>query len=158
MNPIVTQPQSASSDAAATVVDAAGATGGTWLFDVDGCLVDSYDGSLLRPFAAELLVAVRSAGYAVRIWSAGGGDYARRILDRHGISGLVDGFSDKERGADGHWILPDDLLHSTDVTCVDDQPDGIPMMATKVGVFPYLGSNPHDRALCQIIDLLADDR
>ena len=44
-----------------------------WVFDVDGCLVDSLTGTSLRPGAATLLAGLRARGRTVIVWSAGGG-------------------------------------------------------------------------------------
>jgi hypothetical protein len=124
-----------------------------WLFDLDGCLVDSFGGTHLRPYARELVEAVGVVTGRVEIWSAGGADYAERVADRTGIGDLIDAYWDKERGVDGKWTLPFDPTGFT-VVCVDDQPDGIPHGAERIAVFPYLGRNVHDAALRSILDRL----
>lgn len=127
-------------------------TGGAWLFDVDGSLVDSLTGTSLRPLAREVLVAVAAAGRDVLVWSAGGGDYARRVVDRHALGGLVRGFFDKERrGGDGRWPLPASL-GDVRVVCVDDRPEEVPVSAELIAVPPYLAPDPHDRGLlCALV-------
>jgi beta-phosphoglucomutase-like phosphatase (HAD superfamily) len=122
-----------------------------WLFDLDGCLVDSFDGTSLRPLARELLEALLAEGHGVDIWSAGGSEYAERVAARVGISGLIGSFWTKERGPTGKWTLPQELA-GLRVVCVDDQPDGIPPGVERIAVFPYLGPNPHDQVLRKLLD------
>jgi hypothetical protein len=74
----------------------------TWVFDVDGCLIDSLTGTSLRPGAAALLESLRERGNAVVLWSAGGAHYARARASEQGIDALVDAFHSKSgRDADG---------------------------------------------------------
>ena len=122
-----------------------------WLFDLDGCLVDSFDGTSLRPLARELLESLRAAGFGVDIWSAGGADYATRVATRVGIVELIGTFWTKERGPGGKWGLPPELIGKI-IVCVDDQPDGVPYGVEKISVFPYLGPNPHDQVLRKVLD------
>jgi NLI interacting factor-like phosphatase len=122
-----------------------------WLFDLDGCLVDSFDGTSLRPLARELLEALRARGHGVDIWSAGGHEYAERVATRVGIRDLIGNFWTKDRGVTGKWTLPL-ALNDFRVVCVDDQPDGVPTEVEKISVFPYLGPNPHDQVLRKLLD------
>ncbi len=117
-----------------------------WLFDLDGCLVDSFAATDVRPLAVEALSQARRSGATVVIWSAGGVDYARRVAERLGLAELVDGFYPKDRGSAGRWVLHEDFRGAA-VTCVDDQPDGLPELVDAIAVFPYLGVDRHDRAL-----------
>jgi len=126
-----------------------------WRFDLDGCLVDSFAATELRPHARELLVALRSSGVRVTLWSAGGEEYARRVAARVGIDTLFDGFGAKQRGSDGRWRL--DGIDPAELVCVDDQPDGLPSGVTVVAVFPYIGPDPHDRVLADLLGGLAAD-
>ena len=126
----------------------------TWLFDLDGCLVDSMGGTILRPFARQLLEALTTRGVTVRIWSAGGDDYAVRVAERVGIADLVAGFHTKVRQPAGTWALPE-AVDDHVVVCVDDQPDGVPEDVTTIGVFPFIGARPHDRAFARLLDDLA---
>lgn len=121
-----------------------------WFFDLDGCLVDSMAATTLRPHARELLSALRSRGRAVHIWSAGGGEYAARVAERVGIADLVDGYHDKVRVDGGRWRLPA-VAAGARAICVDDQPEGVPAEVQVVGVFPFIGGRPHDRALLCIL-------
>ena len=74
-------------------------TNDVWAFDVDGCLVDSISGTSLRPLARPILEQLRAQGSVVVLWSAGGGDYARRRAVDHGIDDLIHAFYGKdERG------------------------------------------------------------
>jgi hypothetical protein len=125
-----------------------------WLFDLDGCLVDSFAATDLRPLAHDALAAVRASGAGVMLWSAGGVEYARRVVERIGIDTHFDDVLPKERGPDGRWVL-DLAVVGAEITCVDDQPEGLPTGVRAVAVFPYVGPNAHDRALQQVIDLVA---
>lgn len=125
-----------------------------WLFDLDGCLVDSMGGTILRPHARELLEALTDRGTSVHVWSAGGDDYASRVAARVGIADLVSGFHTKVREASGRWALPLPA-HDVELVCVDDQPEGVPADVTTIAVFPFIGARPHDRALGRVLDALA---
>lgn len=125
--------------------------GGPWLFDVDGCLVDSLTGSSLRPLAREILVALAAAGREALMWSAGGAEHARRMAQRHGIAVLVSGCYDKlERGADGRWLLAH-LTGCSPAVCVDDRPEEAPSGIDVMAVSPYVAPDPHDRGLCAVL-------
>jgi long-chain acyl-CoA synthetase len=127
-----------------------------WAFDVDACLVDSITGTSLRPLARPVLESLRASGATVVLWSAGGGDYARRRAVAVGIDDLVHACYDKDgRGADGRWTtthLPPE--HRPDV-CVDDRPEEIPTDVDSIGVSPYLAPNPHDVGLAALLERLA---
>ncbi|MDO8361575.1 MAG: HAD family hydrolase [Actinomycetota bacterium] len=127
-----------------------------WCFDVDGTLVDSFDAQHVRPLVVELFVAIQRAGHAIHVWSAGGIAHARTVLERHGLAHHVTDVHDKVPGADGRWQLPDALVESPNVVCVDDQPDRLPSTTRVVGVFPYLQPNPHDRDLAPALANLAE--
>ena len=75
-----------------------------WVFDVDGCLVDSLSGTSLRPGARELLDSL--AGRArVLLWSAGGDAYARARAEQFQVDHLVSGcFSKEGRDAEGRYL------------------------------------------------------
>lgn len=124
--------------------------GTLWLFDLDGCLVDSMGASILRPHARVLLEQLRQLGVAVHIWSAGGADYARRVAARVGIADLIVEYHTKDRGDDGRWLLPEPAA-GADVVCVDDQPDGVPLQVRTISVFPFIGARPHDRTLAGVL-------
>lgn len=120
----------------------------TWVFDVDGCLVDSLTGTSLRPGAAELLAHLRGLGCTVLLWSAGGADYARQRAVEQRVAGLFDGFHDKEgRDAAGRFVTHGLGADLDSVVFVDDRPEDMPVGAEVVAVAPYLVDNPHDRGL-----------
>lgn len=121
-----------------------------WLFDVDGCLVDSMGATILRPHARELLQALHDRGVVVHVWSAGGDEYARRVAERVAVAELVSGFHTKVRDADGRWRLPAEVGGSG-VVCVDDQPDGVPEGVATIAVFPFIGARPHDRTFARVL-------
>jgi len=58
--------------------------GDVWVFDLDGCIVDSLTGSSLRPGTVELLEGLRRAGVTTVLWSAGGADYATKRAESSG--------------------------------------------------------------------------
>ncbi|MEB3070719.1 HAD family hydrolase [[Mycobacterium] vasticus] len=129
--------------------------GTTWLFDVDGTLVDGITGLSLRPGARELLTALRQRGIGVLLWSAGGAAYALRRAEQNGIDDLVDAAYDKERDEPSlPWRLPADLVARPPVVLVDDMPDEVPRVGEVVAVRRYLGPNPHDTALVQLMTRL----
>jgi long-chain acyl-CoA synthetase len=117
-----------------------------WVFDVDGCLVDSLTGTSLRPGAADLLAALSSAGHPVHVWSAGGARYARQRLVDFGLASLVSGWHAKSsRDSAGRYASP--LTAADDAVFVDDRPEDLPTSAVVIAVSPYIAPNPHDRAL-----------
>ncbi|MFI5040579.1 MAG: HAD family hydrolase [Acidimicrobiales bacterium] len=125
-----------------------------WLFDVDGTLVDSFDAEHLRPLVVDLFTEIRAAGAAIAVWSAGGAEHARRVIDRHGLAAHVERCHDKPPGVDGRWVLhPWMCLERTRVICVDDQPERLPAVHHVIGVFPYLRPDAHDRALAPALAL-----
>ena len=123
----------------------------TWVFDVDGTLIDALSGTSLRPGAEALLERLRSSGCRLLLWSAGGGEYAERRAAAHGIDGYFEGFFDKDnRDSDGRYV-PTFLTAPLDATFVDDQPVDMPVGATVVAVSPYLRHDPHDRGLARAL-------
>jgi len=123
----------------------------TWVFDVDGCLIDSLTGTSLRPGAAELLAALRARGSTVLAWSAGGAEYARQRATEHSIDALIDAFHDKDaRDADGRYVTAAFLRRLDTAIFVDDRPEDLPVGAAVVAVSPYLSDDPHDRVLARV--------
>jgi phosphoglycolate phosphatase-like HAD superfamily hydrolase len=122
----------------------------TWVFDVDGCLVDSLVGRSLRPGAAELLSHLRSAGVRVHLWSAGGADYARERMEPHGVDVHFSGFHDKDRrDSDGRYV-PSFLADPLDAVYVDDRPEDMPLGAEVIAVSPYISESKWDRGLATV--------
>jgi long-chain acyl-CoA synthetase len=127
--------------------------GKAWVFDVDGCLVDSTTGTSLRPLTAELLVAVRERGISVVLWSAGGDEYARRRATQFGLEDQVAGcYGKDQRGRDGRWLVDHIRADHQPVLFVDDRPEELPVGVEAVGVRPYLGASPHDRGLAPLLE------
>ena len=118
-----------------------------WVFDVDGCLVDSLTGTSLRPGARELLGSL--AGRArVLLWSAGGDGYARARAEQFQVDHLVNGYFSKEgRDAEGHYLTMHLPLGPGHVVFVDDRPEDLAPGPEIITVSPYLSDDPHDRGL-----------
>ncbi len=118
-----------------------------WVFDVDGCLVDSLTGTSLRPGARELLGHLGSGG-CVLLWSAGGGDYARDRAEQFRVDGHVSGYFPKEgRGADGCYLTGHLPVDPRRTVFVDDRPEDLPRELEVLAVSPYLAEDPHDHGL-----------
>jgi hypothetical protein len=127
-----------------------------WAFDVDGCLVDSITGTSLRPLARPVLEQLRAQGATVVVWSAGGGDYARRKAEEVGIDDLVHAFYDKdERGDDGRYLVAHLAAEHRPQVCVDDRPEDLPTHVDPIAVSPYLAPNPHDVAFAALLGRIA---
>jgi long-chain acyl-CoA synthetase len=123
--------------------------GTTWVFDVDGTLIDSLTGTSLRPGTVELLGELRSRGCRTILWSAGGALYAGARAVEHGISHLCDDYAAKAaRDGDGCFIpaFRDDIGAAV---FVDDRPEDVPVGAHVVAMHPYIAHNPHDRGFAR---------
>jgi len=120
-----------------------------WVFDVDGCIVDSLTGTSLRPGARELLEHLRTGlGVRVLVWSAGGADYAERRARSLGIHHLAAAFHSKvSRDRDGRYRTDHLAVEPGRAVFVDDRPEDLPAGVQVVAVSPYLAENPHDRGL-----------
>jgi hypothetical protein len=118
-----------------------------WVFDVDGCLVDSLTGTSLRPGAEELLHFL--VGRArVLLWSAGGHTYARARAEQFHVDHLVNGYFSKEgRDGGGHYLTTHLPLGPGLAVFVDDRPEDLSDDLDVVAVSPYLSDDPHDRGL-----------
>ena len=65
-------------------------------FDVDHTLVFvNQHVNALRPGAKEAMERLTSAGHTVYVWSAGGEDYSRKTVERHGLGAWVEDCFDK---------------------------------------------------------------
>ncbi len=130
--------------------DEAPAGADCWVFDVDGCLVDSLTGTSLRPGARELLGCL--AGRArVLLWSAGGDCYARARAEQFQVEHLVGGFFSKEgRDAAGCYLTAHLPVGSGAVVFVDDRPEDLAGDLDVLAVSPYLSDDPHDRGLLPV--------
>ncbi|MFZ0251139.1 MAG: HAD family hydrolase [Acidimicrobiales bacterium] len=121
-----------------------------WVFDVDGCLVDSLTGSSLRPGARELLDHLALRGTLVLLWSAGGDAYARARAEAFGVDHLVGGFFAKDgRDPEGFYLtahLPLPPARSSTVF-VDDRPEDLSRSLAVIAVSPYLSDDSFDKGL-----------
>ena len=127
-----------------------------WAFDVDGTLIDSITGSSLRPMARSVLEVLHARGATVVLWSAGGGDYARRRAEAHGIDDLVHACYDKGvRDGEGRYLTSHLAGEHRPHVCVDDQPDELPAGVESIGVSAYLAPDPHDRGLVALLERIA---
>src|ERR1700735_5368132 len=118
-----------------------------WVFDVDGCLVDSLTGTSLRPGARELLASLAGRARVV-LWSAGGDTYARARAEQFQVDHLVNGYFSKEgRDAGGHYVTMHLPLGPGRAVFVDDRPEDLDDCLDVITVSPYLSDDPHDRGL-----------
>jgi len=128
--------------------DGATASAGCWVFDVDGCLVDSLTGSSLRRGARDLLAQLAAGGVRVILWSAGGDRYARARAEQFGLDGLVDAYHAKSgRDPEGHYATTHLGVGPGPAVFVDDRPEDLAGDLDVRGVSPYLADDPHDRVL-----------
>ena len=123
-----------------------------WVFDVDGCLIDLISGTSLRPLVHEVFASLRANDIDVVVWSAGGGDYARRRAALLGFESSVSAFHSKaERGADGCWCSKAIDAAHVPLMFVDDRPDELSSDRSVMGVRPYIASSRHDRGLEDVL-------
>ena len=119
-----------------------------WIFDVDGCLVDSLIGTSLRPLARELLEHLAAQGCETIWWSAGGQQHARARAERFGVDHLVARFCEKDgRDGDRRYLTEHLGIDLGSTIFVDDRPEDMAVGAQVIGVAPYLVENPRDRGL-----------
>lgn len=127
-----------------------------WVFDVDGCLVDSITGTSLRPLTLEVIESLHARGIAVLLWSAGGADYTEQRARQFGIDHLIDGFHAKQaRDHEGRWLIDHLTVHHRPRVFVDDRPEELSDQVTVIGVSPYLAGSIHDRGLAAVLELAA---
>ena len=120
----------------------------TWIFDVDGCLIDSFNGTSLRPLAEEILCHLTATGAHVVVWSAGGAEYAKARLTALGVHQHVARFDEKDgRDQDGRYLTTRLDVDLTDAVFIDDRPEDMPLRADVLAVRPYLIENPRDQGL-----------
>ena len=151
-------PELSDSHSSAPEAAGKGAAAEVWVFDVDGCLIDSMSGASLRPLADLLIADLRARDVTVVLWSAGGAEYARRRARQVGIEARVAAFYDKAtRDAEGRWSIDHFLPAHRQAIFVDDQPDEVPSRVRVIGVSPYIGENPHDRGLAAALGIAQAD-
>lgn len=127
-----------------------------WVFDVDGTLIGSILSDRLRPGAVELLDTLRSRGTTLVVWSAGGADYARRMLDQFALTDHFSACYAKDaRGPDGRYTV--DHMHPDHRpgTLVDDYPLEVEQAVRVIGVSQFLGGNSNDIGLREAISIAA---
>ncbi len=118
-----------------------------WVFDVDGCLVDSLTGTSLRPGAKEILHSL-AGRTRVLLWSAGGDDYAQARARQFQVDHLLSGFfSKEERDTRGHYVTAHLPIGPGSAVFVDDRPEDLAEDLEVVAVSPYLAGDAHDRGL-----------
>ena len=118
-----------------------------WVFDVDGCLIDSLTGRSLRPGARELLAHL-GTGHRVLLWSAGGDAYARARAEEFRVDDHVSGYFAKVgRSSDGCYLTGHLPLDPGRAVFVDDRPEDLAPTLEVLAVSPYLSEDPHDRGL-----------
>jgi hypothetical protein len=76
--------------------------------DVDNTLIHEVDGSVcLNTDVVALMVAIHNLGVAdIVVWSGGGQDYARHVVEKYGLTHLV--YSCDAKGSVGADITLDD--------------------------------------------------
>jgi len=118
-----------------------------WVFDVDGCLVDSLTGTSLRPGARELLAHLGRDSRVI-LWSAGGDGYARSRAEQFCLDGHVSGYFPKEgRDAEGRYLTSHLPVDTGRAVFVDDRPEDLAGDLEVLAVSPYLSEDPHDHGL-----------
>jgi long-chain acyl-CoA synthetase len=118
-----------------------------WVFDVDGCLVDSLTGTSLRPLAQQLLEHLGRTS-RVLLWSAGGGAYARERAEQFRVGRHVSGYFPKDgRDGDGCYRTTHLAVDPARTVFVDDRPEDLAQDLEVLTVSPYLSEDPHDRGL-----------
>jgi long-chain acyl-CoA synthetase len=123
-----------------------------WIFDVDGCLVDSLTGSSLRPGALRLLEHLAAHRRTVLLWSAGGAAYARAVAEAFDLDGLVTGYHGKDRrDAVGSYETGRLPLGNGHAVFIDDHPEDLSDQLDVIGVSPYLSHDPHDLGLNEVL-------
>src|ERR1700722_4258896 len=119
-----------------------------WVFDVDGCLIDSLTGTSLRPGARELLEHLARHGRYIILWSAGGDTYAESRAEEFGVDPLVSGYFAKDgRDVRGRYLTAHLPLQNRQAVFVDDRPEDLAPDLDVLPVSPYLSDDPHDRGL-----------
>lgn len=126
-----------------------------WLFDVDGTLIGSIRSDRLRPGVPQLLDMLTKRNAGCSVWSAGGGDYARRKAAEHGIEHYFDGFYAKaDRGPDGRYLTGHLAPEHRPTLFVDDVPNDLPVGARVVAVPQFFGGSMGDRAILDVVGRL----
>jgi long-chain acyl-CoA synthetase len=121
-----------------------------WVFDLDGCLIDSLTGTSLRPGAMELLEHLGRCNRVV-LWSAGGADYARDRAEQFDVDLHVSAYFSKDgRDDNGNYCTGHLTLDAGRAVFVDDRPEDLAIDLDVLAVSPYLAPDPHDRGLVSV--------
>ncbi|MFW6092902.1 MAG: DUF705 domain-containing protein [Pseudomonadota bacterium] len=125
-----------------------------WVFDVDGTLIGSIRSDRLRPGVTELVRLLDAGGASMVAWSAGGADYAGRMLARFDIAERFCACYEKgARGADGRYLVDHMDERHRPGTLVDDYPEDVPQMGRVIPVRQFLGGNPNDDGLAAALEI-----
>jgi phosphoglycolate phosphatase-like HAD superfamily hydrolase len=125
-----------------------------WVFDVDGTLIGSIRSDRLRPGVEELLETLHARNATLVVWSAGGADYAYRMLAKFELAHYFSAFYAKdERGADGRYVVDHMSPEHRPGTLVDDYPHDVAEAGRIIGVRQFLGGNPSDAGLREAIEI-----
>lgn len=125
-----------------------------WVFDVDGTLIGSIRSDRLRPGVEELLEILRARGSTLVVWSAGGAEYAERMLAQFDLAHYFSAFYDKDaRGPDGRYVVDHMLPEHRPGTLVDDYPREVTERGRVIGVRQFLGGNPLDSGLREALTI-----
>ena len=121
-----------------------------WVFDLDGCLIDSLTGTSLRPGAMELLEHLGRCNRIV-LWSAGGDDYAQERAEQFGVDGYVSAYFSKDgRDDKGNYRTSHLTLDASNAVFVDDRPEDLAVDLEVLAVSPYLAPDPFDCGLAHV--------
>lgn len=125
-----------------------------WVFDVDGTLIGSIRSDRLRPGVEELLSLLEASGTTLVVWSAGGAEYAERMLEQFGLARRFSAFYHKEtRDSGGRYLVDHMRPEHRPGTLVDDYPHEVTERGRIIGVRQFLGGNPNDAGLHEAIEI-----
>ena len=125
-----------------------------WVFDVDGTLIGSVRSNTLRPGVLELLDTLTIANTTLVLWSAGGAEYAQRMLAKFQADHYFSAFYAKEqRGDDGRYLIDHLQPEHRPGTLVDDYPEEVPVTDRVIHVPQFLGGNPNDNGLLVALEI-----
>lgn len=91
------------------------------------------------------------------LWSAGGGDYARRRAIEHGVAEFFSEFHLKQR-ADGGFLAAEFLADPLAATFIDDHPEDLTTTWLVWHVPPYVAPDPHDAAMSELMAMATAQR
>jgi phosphoglycolate phosphatase-like HAD superfamily hydrolase len=125
-----------------------------WVFDVDGTLIGSVRSDRLRPGVEELITTLEASNTTLVVWSAGGAEYAERMLGQFGLAHRFRAFYHKEtRNAAGRYQVDHMHPEHRPGTLVDDYPGEVTERGRIIGVRQFLGGNPADDGLREALEI-----